>query len=481
MQGRPYSTIPTLLWLRRDLRQGDHPGWHAALEGGGPVVPVFILDFTVTAYGAAPKWRLGESLADLGRALELRGSRLVLRRGEAADVLEALIAETGAGRVVWSRLYDGRSVVRDRAVAERLGSRGIEAVTVNASLLFEPDGVATRGGGAYRVYSPFWRAVRNRDVPQPMPAPGSLNPPGSWPVSDRLEDWRLGAAMNRGAAVVERHARVGEAAARDRLGRFLEDRMVRYKARRDFPALGATSGLSENLAHGEISPASIWHAGRQAMERNGQAAEAEHFLKELAWREFAYHLLWHTPHIETANWRADWDSFPWRDDNADAERWRRGMTGFEMVDAAMRELYVTGRIHNRTRMLAASFLTKHLLTNWRVGDAWFRDCLIDWDVASNALGWQWTAGSGPDAAPYFRVFNPETQAERFDPDRAYRDRFIAEGRASPHPEALSFFEAVPRSWGLFRDQDYPAPVIGLAEGRFRALGAYEGRGAERPR
>ena len=471
------EAAPTLLWLRRDFRLADHPGWQAAIRGGGPVIPVFILDPIFSSYGAAPSWRLGEGLRHLSRALEHAGSRLVLRRGDAAEVLEDLTSATGARRVVWSRLYDGRSIARDRAVRQRLGDRNVAVETVNASLLFEPDTVTTKGGGGYKVFSPFWRAVRDRDVALPLPAPGDLRPPARWPDSDRLEDWRLGAAMNRGAAIVARHAGVGEAAARARLDAFVEEGIGRYGARRDFPALAGTSRLSENLAHGEISPGTIWHAGRRAMQRKGQSGGAETFLKELAWREFAYHLLWHTPHIETGNWRAEWERFPWREDNPDAERWRRGMTGYEMVDAAMRELYVTGTMHNRMRMLAASFLTKHLLTHWRVGDAWFRDCLIDWDVASNALGWQWTAGSGPDAAPYFRVLNPETQARKFDPDRAYRNRFIAEGRAEPHPDALGFFDAVPRSWGLSPDRAYPPPVIGLAEGRARALAAYQVRGA----
>ncbi len=473
---KPRDMTPALLWLRRDLRLADHPGWQAALEGGGPVIPLFVLDPVFESYGAAPKWRLGESLSDLGRALEGRGSRLVLRRGDAAEVLDALVEETGARRIVWSRLYDPRSVERDRQVEQRLSARGVVIETVNASLLFEPSTVETGSGGSYKVYSPFWRAVCGRAVPEPLPEPGDLQAPRSWPKTERLSDWRLGAAMNRGAAVVAAHARIGEAAARERLDAFLQHGVARYRADRNFPSLGATSRLSENLTYGEISPGTLWHAGRRAMEQPGQSAEAEHFVKELAWREFAYHLLWHTPRLETANWREEWDDFPWREDNDDAERWRRGMTGYEMVDAAMREMYVTGTMHNRTRMLAASFLTKHLLTDWRVGDAWFRDCLIDWDVASNALGWQWTAGSGPDAAPYFRVYNPETQAQKFDPDGRYRDRFIAEGRKRPHPDALSYFEAVPRSWGLAPDQAYPASVIGLAEGRGRALRAYERRG-----
>lgn len=463
----------TLLWLRRDLRLGDHPGWRAALDGGGPVVPVFVLDEAFERYGAAPKWRLGESLGDLSRALQARGSRLVLRRGPAVSTLGALVAETGACRVVRSRLYDGRSRANDRAVDAALAARGVELVEVGASLLFEPDTVETKAGGPYRVFTPFWRAVRAGDVPEPLATPRRFAAPDAWPASDRLEDWQLGAAMSRGGPVVARHALVGEAAARERLAAFVENGIRHYAERRDFPAAGATSGLSENLTYGEISPRTAWHAGLGALHEG--ASQAEGFLRELAWREFAYHLLWHTPRIETANWREEWDAFAWRDDNEDAERWRRGMTGHEMVDAAMREMFVTGMMHNRMRMLVASFLTRHLLTDWRVGEAWFRACLTDWDVASNALGWQWVAGSGPDAAPYFRVLNPATQAGKFDRDRRYRDRFLAEGRKRPHPDALAFFEAAPRSWGLSLGQDYPEPIVDLAEGRARALAAYSGR------
>ncbi|NIP77411.1 MAG: deoxyribodipyrimidine photo-lyase, partial [Xanthomonadales bacterium] len=378
---------------------------------------------------------------------ERLGSRLILRRGDALTVLSDLIRETRAGRVVWSRLYDTRSIAPDKAIKKALGQDGIEAVSVNGSLLFEPWTVETGQGGFYKVYSPFWRAVRGRDVGDVLPRPGNLAPPDTWPGSDSLDDWELGRAMDRGAGVVGPHARVGEAAARDRLGEFIDGKIATYKERRNFLAEEATSGLSENLAYGEISPRQIWHAGWRVME-TGPSAQAEHFLKELVWREFAYHLLFHTPHIATRNWREEWDGFPWAGDNEAAGRWRRGMTGVEVVDAAMRQLYVTGTMHNRARMVVASFLTKHLLTDWRIGEAWFRDCLIDWDPASNAMGWQWTAGSGPDAAPYFRIFNPESQAEKFDPDGAYRNRYLAEGRTDPHADALAFFDAVPRSWGL---------------------------------
>ena len=471
------TAAPTLLWLRRDLRLTDHPRWAQALFHGGPVIPVFILDPVIeSTYGTAPKWRMGKSLDSLAADLASHGSRLILRRGPALQVLQDLIAETGAAHVVWSRLYDPDGIARDKLIKTTLTDQGLDVTSVNASLLFEPWTVETKTGGIYRVYTPFWKNVRDLPVRAPLASPSDLAAPADWPNSDALDDWDLGAGMRRGGPIVQAHARIGEAEAAKRLDTFIATRIQRYKSERDFPDKYAVSGLSENLTYGEISPHQLWAAGQHAMETMpGATSEAEHFLKEVVWREFAYHLLFHTPHITNGNWRPEWDAFPWRDDNADAEQWRQGRTGIEMVDAAMREMYVTGTMHNRTRMLVASFLTKHLMTHWQIGEAWFRDCLIDWDPAANAMGWQWTAGSGPDAAPYFRVYNPDTQAQKFDAGGAYRNRFIAEGRLSPHKDALSYFDAIPKSWGLTPDQPYPNPVIGLAEGRERALAAYSAR------
>ena len=464
---------PLILWFRRDLRLDDHPMLAAAVAQGRPLIPVFILDPETEGQGAAARWRLGLAVAAFSAALERIGSRLTLRRGPALDVLQTLCAETGAGAVHWTRAYDPVAKARDTAVKAALKLQGLEADSHPGALLHEPWTVETKEGGFYRVYTPFWRAVKDRSVGVPSAAPATLAAPETWPASDRLEDWRLGAAMNRGAAIVTDYQAVGEAAARARLDRFLDGPVAEYRTARDLPAGEHTSRLSENLTYGEIGPRRIWHAGWRALQ-DGKAG-AEHFLKELVWREFAYHLVFHTPHIISGNWKADWDGFPWRGDSPDAERWRRGMTGEPFVDAAMREMYVTGTMHNRARMIAASYLTKHLLTDWRVGLAWFADCLTDWDPASNAMGWQWVAGSGPDAAPYFRIFNPATQAEKFDPDQVYVHRFVAELSRRPGPEALSYFEAVPRSWGLSASGQYPEPVVSLAAGRDRALEAYGAR------
>jgi deoxyribodipyrimidine photo-lyase len=462
---------PILVWLRRDLRLADNPALHAAASTGRPVIAVFVRDAQLDALGAAPKWRLGLGLAAFGDALAALGARLILRSGDAEDVFAALIAETGATAVYWNRLYDPQARARDTDLKASLRAAGTEVRSFNSHLLFEPWEVATGQGGFYRVYTPFWRAVRDRDVAAPLAVPGAFCAPATWPASEALEDWRMGAAMERGAEVVAGHVNVGEAAALARLDAFIAQGVNGYSAARDLPAQNGTSRLSENLTYGEISPRTVWHAGARALDQG--CAGAETFLKELVWREFSYHLMFHTPHITTRNWREQWDGFPWRGDGPLADAWRRGRTGVQFVDAAMREMYVTGTMHNRARMIVASYLTKHLLTDWRIGAAWFAECLIDWDPAANAMGWQWAAGSGPDAAPYFRVFNPDTQAEKFDSDAAYRSRYIAEISRTPGRDACDYFRAIPVGWGLTPDMPYPAPVVGLKEGREAALAAYQ--------
>ncbi len=478
MSARP----PVLMWFRRDLRLADNPALVAACEGGGSVIPVFVLDPETEALGAASRWRLGRSVAALAAALEARGSRLILRRGPARETLLALASETGAMAAHWSRLYAPDTVTRDRAVKAELSADGIDARSHPGHLLHEPWTTETKTGGHFRVYTPFWNALGPREVGAPLAEPALLPAPERWPDSAVLEDWRLGADMRRGAEVVARHAVVGEAAARDRLAAFVEHRLGAYAEDRNRPDLDATSRLSENLTHGEISPRQIWAAVARAEDAGASAKGVETFRKEIVWREFAWHLMWHAQQIDAQNWRSDWDVFPWRDDNADAERWRRGMTGEPMVDAGLRQMYVTGTMHNRVRMIAASYLTKHLMTHWRIGLAWFAECLIDWDPASNAMGWQWVAGSGPDAAPYFRIFNPATQAEKFDPDARYRRRFLADRDThAPHADALAFFDAAPKSWGIDPQDPYPKPVIDLQKGREAALAAYSKHSSARER
>ncbi|MEK0163330.1 deoxyribodipyrimidine photo-lyase [Phaeobacter sp. A36a-5a] len=462
---------PVIWWLRRDLRLADNPALEAAVARGTPVIPLFVFDTLDEHLGAAPKFRLGLGLAHLAKVLEQRGSRLILRRGPAAEVLAQVIAETGAGAVHWSRAYDPDAIARDTTIKEQLNGQGVAAQSFGGHLLFEPWTVETKTGGMYRVYSPYWKSVRDRDVADLIAAPSRIPAPEQWPASDDLDSWKLAADMRRGADIVAQYCRVGEDAAQERLAEFLDSRVADYKQDRDFPAVDATSGLSENLAWGEISPRRMWHHGLEA--RRAGKSGAEHFLKEIVWREFAYHLMFHTPHILTRNWRPEWESFRWSEQDDDrVEAWRRGQTGYNFVDAAMRELYVTGKMHNRARMIVASFLTKHMLTHWRIGQKWFEECLVDWDPASNAMGWQWVAGSGPDASPFFRIFNPDGQLEKFDPKGSYQSAWIAEGQDSPTQTALDFYRATPLSWELSPQDRRASPFVDLKEGRARALEVY---------
>lgn len=364
------------------------------------------------------------------------------------------MTETGADLVVWSRRYDPKGKEGGAEVKAAL-----PAESFPGALLAEPWDVTTGAGGGYKVFTPFWRALSARDIAPPLPA---VTPPvpGGWPVSEALADWRLADPMNRGREGVARHVRAGEPDALTRLGSFVRDHLSTYAGTRDQLGNASCSGLSAALAWGELSPRQAWWA---ASGRPGAAA----FQRQLAWRDFAWALTWHSPHMLKENWRAGWDAFPWNDDTArpEVQAWMQGRTGVPVIDAAMRELHVTGYMHNRARMLVASYLTKHLMTHWRVGAEFFAGHLVDWDPANNAMGWQWVAGCGPDAAPFFRIFNPETQAAKFDPDGSYRARWLA-------PDS-GFFEVVPRRWQLTPDMPAPRPAISLKQGRERALSAYQ--------
>ena len=472
-----FDMSPVILWFRRDLRLADHPALTAACATGRPVIPLFIHDEVVAGQGAAPRFRLGMSVGALADDLAVFGLALILRKGTALDVLRDVIAQTGAAAVYWSRLYDPVSKDRDVVVKAALKGDGIEVASFAGHLLFEPWTVETKTGGFYKVFTPMWKSVRGRELPATLPRPKSFTAPDMWPVSDDLADWQMGRDMHRGADVLRPYCTVGEAAAVARLDDFIADWVANYQLNRDFPSVDGTSRLSENLTYGEISPLTCWHAGWAALQSGGKA-DAEIFLKQLVWREFAYHLAHHTPRIIDQNWKPDWDNFPWNTDaeHPDVVAWKQGRTGIPFVDAAMREMYVTGTMHNRGRMIVASYLTKHLITDWKIGKAWFEDCLIDWDPANNAMGWQWSAGSGPDATPYFRVFNPVTQLVKFDEMGDYALRWVAEGSAKPSSTARAYFDAVPKGWGLSACMPYPDPIVDPAVGRRRALAAYQHRG-----
>jgi deoxyribodipyrimidine photo-lyase len=438
--------VTSIVWFRDDLRLGDHPALRAALDRGGPVVLLYLFDQEspgIRPLGGATRWWLHHSLAAHAAEIEVRGGRLVLRHGPAEEALPALVAETGAEAVFWNRRY-GASRDIDARLKARLRDDGVDATSFAANLLVEPWEVATGAGEPYQVFTPFWRAARERPVRDPLPAPREL-PTAPTVASDDLDDWELLPTRPDWAEGLRATWEPGETAARRRLERFAEDGLADYH-RRDEPSIG-TSGLSAHLRFGEISPAQIWERMHGALSPAAQK-NVPKFLSEVGWRDFNWSILYSNPDLATRNYRAAYDEFPWSwDRGPEVELWQQGRTGIPLVDAGMRELWRTGTMHNRVRMVVASFLVKNLLRHWRIGEEWFWDTLVDADEASNPGNWQWVAGSGADAAPYFRVFNPELQAKKFDPSGDYIRQWV------PEEELL-------------------APIVDLAESRREALEAF---------
>ena len=468
---------PVILWFRQDLRLVDNPGLAAAVASGRPVLPLFILDDETPgrwAWGGASRWWLHHSLAALGADLRARGAPLVLRRGAADAVLRAVIRDSGASAVFWNRTYEPFAVARDAALKKDLG---VVAQSFAGALLHEPTRLKTKAGGPFKLFTPFWTTLRaTLDPPAPQPAPARIK--GVAPVaSESLDDWRLLPRKPDWAGGLAASWRPGEAGARARLRDFLDDGLARYRAERDQPAKPSTSRLSACLHWGEIGPRQVWHATLDHARQSGDAmleAAAWAFLREVGWREFSAHLLFHWPALPEKPWRDSFAAFPWRDSAADFAAWSRGRTGYPIVDAGMRELWATGWMHNRVRMVAASFLVKHLLLPWQQGEAWFWDTLVDADLSNNAASWQWVAGSGADASPYFRIFNPVLQGEKFDSEGAYVRRWVPELAALPDKYLHRPWEApadILAVAGVVLGCDYPAPVVDHAAARQRALAA----------
>ncbi len=386
----------------------------------------------------------------------------MLRRGSPERIVPTLAQEFGVARVFWSHRYDPLGRGQDASVRARLTAAGITTECFNSSLLFEPRDVKTAADTPFRVFTPFWRATRALPEPgRPLPAPKALHTHDA--PGDRLEDWALLPTKPDWAGGLRRAWTPGEIGARRRLDGFLRT-LSGYGAARDVPAAEATSRLSPHLHFGEISPRQIWHALR------GREPDSDKFRSELGWREFNHHLLFHHPQLPEAPLDRKFSAFPWRSDAVGFAAWTKGRTGFPIVDAGMRQLWTTGWMHNRVRMIAASFLVKHLGIDWRRGAAWFWDTLVDADLANNAANWQWVAGCGADAAPFFRIFNPVLQGEKFDPDGAYVRRWIPELNRMPD-------KYIHKPWAAPSDirraaKDYPQPILDLATGRLRALAAF---------
>jgi deoxyribodipyrimidine photo-lyase len=471
---------PAIVWLRRDLRIEDNPALFHACQSGAPIVPLFVLDETLPhPPGGASRWWLHHSLADLDENLKQLGSGLILRRGTAANVLKELVKECDAGAVYWNRRYFPRHIEIDKGLKADLKKDGLAVETYNGNLLREPWELKTGSGGYYRVYSPFWRALQKASPARDDPLPRirkieSLNSP---PRSDALEDWRLLPTTPNWAGEIAETWTPGERGARDRLSAFLNGPVDSYPDGRNRPDCEYVSRLSPHLAFGEISPLTIWRETKARIDTGGVSESAANkFLSEIAWREFSYNLLFHNGDLPEEPLRQEFADYPWRNDDIGLRAWQKGETGYPIVDAGMRQLWRTGWMHNRVRMIAASFLIKDLLIPWQKGEAWFWDTLVDADIANNAASWQWVAGCGADAAPYFRIFNPVTQGEKFDPDGNYVRAFVPELAKMPKKYIHAPWTApenVLQDAGVTLGKTYPKPILDHGEARRRALDGYE--------
>jgi len=468
-------------WFRLDLRLADNPALRAAIDHGGAVVPVFIWSPEEEAPwspGGASNWWLHQSLAALDAQLRAAGSRLVIRRGPTLESLRAFVKETGADAVFWNRRYEPASIARDKVCKESLRADGIEAESFNAALLHEPWTIQNQSGKPFQVFTPFWRhCLAKPDPAAPLPAPKNILSPSNWPRSLALDELELEPKINW-ADGLRAAWQPGAAGATANLNRFLTKAFDDYTDQRNRPDVTGTARLSPHLHFGEISPRQVWHGLRKMASKRGLPVErwrASQFLAEVGWREFAHHLLFHFPHTPTEPLRADFKKFPWRKDAAWLRAWQKGHTGYPIVDAGMRELWTTGWIHNRVRMIVASFLVKDLLLPWQEGARWFWDTLVDADLAQNTLGWQWSAGCGADAAPYFRVFNPLSQGEKFDPRGDYMLRWCPELGKLPGEWLHRPWQAPPEVLDradLQVGRDYPEPIVSHAIAREVALEAF---------
>ena len=475
------SHRPILVWFRQDLRLADHPALDAAVSRGAPVIPVFIWapdEDGDWPPGAASRFWLHHSLTALNADLRALGSRLIIRCGPTLATLQELARGTNAAAVFWNRRYEPAVIERDKAVKEALRAGGLEAESFNGALLHEPWTIENKSGRPFQVFTPFWKhCLTLPDPAPPASAPKQITAPPRWPDSLNLAALELEPRI-AWADGIRAAWQPGSAGAEQQLQRFLEAAFADYGENRNRPDLTGTSRLSPHLHFGEISPRQIWHALRRRAEISGWPTakwRGSQFLAEVGWREFAHHLLFHFPHTPTEPLRAEFKRFPWRRDAGQLRAWQRGRTGYPLVDAGLRELWATGWMHNRVRMVAASFLVKDLMISWQEGARWFWDTLVDADLAQNTLGWQWTAGCGADAAPYFRVFNPYGQGEKFDPRGDYVRRWVPELAKLPDEWVHRPHEAPPAVLaraGVEPGRNYPPPIVSHGIAREVALEAF---------
>lgn len=471
-----------IVWFRQDLRLEDNPALQWVVQRNAYLIPLYIFapdEEGSWAPGSATKWWLHQSLTSLDEDLRLLGSKLMLRGGTSIEVLRTIIKETSANLVVWNRRYEPACVTRDQLLANLLIEDGIEIQTFNASLLFEPWTIKNREGKPFRVFTPFWKTCLSHAEPNaPLPKPEALSNPSKWPQTLGLEELQLEPTINWVSGIA-RAWQPGATGAHQKLDRLIDNVLEQYEVGRNRPDQQGVSRMSPHLHFGEISPRQIWQRVMDRLRTGGGAAlrsNAQVYLKELGWREFGYHLLYHFPTSQDAPLYSQYAKFPWRQDAASLKRWQRGLTGYPLVDAGMRELWHTGWMHNRVRMVVGSFLVKDLLLPWQLGARWFWDTLVDADLASNTLGWQWVAGCGADAAPYYRVFNPVLQGKKFDPAGDYVRQWVPElaaikGAIIHEPWLLSADDL--KQCGVVLGMNYPERIVDHAMARQRALVALQ--------
>ncbi|MGI9203811.1 MAG: cryptochrome/photolyase family protein [Woeseiaceae bacterium] len=472
-----HKVRPTIVWFRQDLRLTDNPALITAVDSGAQILPIYILDDENAGdwkMGGASRWWLHQSLESLDKSLQ---GELRLLRGDAAKLLPSVAEQVNAEQVVWNRCYEPWRIARDRLIMAKLREVGVTVKSHNGSLLFEPQGITKADGTPYKVFTPFYRkgCLAPEHDPRPVAAsPKALNIADD-SIGVTLADLEL---MPRVPWYrdMARHWSPGEEGAQARLKDFLATGIQNYQEGRNRPDKTNCSRLSPHLHFGEISPHQVWQATRSLENRPALRADVDHFRSELGWREFSHYLLYHWPQLPRDNLQEKFDRFPWREDAVALAQWQRGETGYPIVDAGMRELWRTGFMHNRVRMIVASFLVKNLLLHWHNGEAWFWDTLVDADLANNSASWQWVAGSGADAAPYFRIFNPVLQGQKFDPDGDYVRTYVKEVALLPKKYIHNPWEAptdVLAQAGVSIGENYPQPMVDRAESRDRALAAFK--------
>jgi deoxyribodipyrimidine photo-lyase len=475
MSSRNLSSPIVIHWFRQDLRLADNPALSAA-AAAGQVLPIYIFEQSTAphaAMGAASRCWLHHTLHALQQTLE---GKLAIFAGDPLTILRAIIQHTQASAVYWNRCYEPWRIARDKQIKQALLADGVQVHSDKCSLLWEPWEVLKADGTPYKVFTPFYRkgCLRAHAPRTPLPAPANLiiHQQQHLPAQCSLEELALLPKLPWGQSMMA-HWQVGEVAAQQRLQQFLQQGLSGYKNGRNFPSQSHVSRLSPHLHWGEISPNQVWYAAKQTAAPEEDIA---HFQSELAWREFSYSLLYHFPNLPEKNLQTKFEAFPWHEDAQALSRWQQGQTGYPIVDAGMRELWLTGYMHNRVRMIVGSFLVKNLLLPWQQGAAWFWDCLVDADLANNSASWQWVAGSGADAAPYFRIFNPILQGQKFDAQGDYTRHYVPELAKLPDKYLFSPWEApdkVLAQAGVVLGETYPQPMVDVKVSRERALAAYQ--------